>query len=231
MNNLEVEIDPQTYSLTAISHQKKFLSYDLRNLKVFPFVQLTFSPVYSSKQHLKAAPVQIRTQQVTKLKLITPLVFGHRGNWEIIKVQVKVRDLLGLFSFTKNFPVRKTITVEPKPEKYRERKLIVSTYSSGEQLNLPAEPQGDYYDLKRYNPADGINKLVWKIYARTGELVSRKQEQAAEPNGQILVYALARQLGDSVASESLNYLLQLKNYQADFKFSCFCCSIKRKQAC
>jgi hypothetical protein len=52
------------------------------------------------------------------------------------------------------------------------------------------KPMGDRIDMRMYAPGDPIRYVLWKIYARTGELLVRTPELALEPVKKMLVYLI-----------------------------------------
>ena len=90
----------------------------------------------------------------------------------------------------------------------------------GDELTAQEERLGDYYDLKKYHPSDGAKKIVWKIYAKTKNLVSRHPEQSSSPSGEALVYCLAEKQDDETARRCLNYLEQIDNHDLQIAFDC-----------
>lgn len=72
--------------------------------------------------------------------------------------------------------------------------------SGGDALaHHEGSPSGDYYDTRRYGPGDPIRFVLWKVFARTRELLVRTPEPAASPDRRTIAY-LVTGAGDEPAA-------------------------------
>jgi hypothetical protein len=83
--------------------------------------------------------------------------------------------------------------------------IISSSSRAGDEFPDQSLKSGDPYDLRRYQPSDGLKKIVWKLYAKSGELVSRHPEAATTPEGQVVIFCLATSAQDLAASLAIEY--------------------------
>ncbi|RMD85406.1 MAG: DUF58 domain-containing protein [Candidatus Dadabacteria bacterium] len=74
---------------------------------------------------------------------------------------------------------------------------------------------GDPFDLKPYHPSDGMRKILWKIYAKTGELISRHPEKSMTPEGKVALYAIADRSGDPLCSIAYQYLKWVEDMEME----------------
>jgi uncharacterized protein (DUF58 family) len=138
-----------------------------------------------------------------------PVAFPHRGYWHTERVRWLLTDCFGLTAFYwENEPLNKSqsITVEPPEILDTGLPLIASSYREGDTIPHHTDFSGDYYDIKRYHPSDGMNKLLWKLFARSGELLARKPEESVAPEGQIVAFCLAHRTDDALAAAFLRYV-------------------------
>nr|WP_255216770.1 DUF58 domain-containing protein [Pseudenhygromyxa sp. WMMC2535] len=64
--------------------------------------------------------------------------------------------------------------------------------AGGDDISHPEGPQdGELYDLRHYNPGDPIRFVLWKVFARTRQLVVRSPERALSPVRQTCAYLVA----------------------------------------
>jgi hypothetical protein len=64
--------------------------------------------------------------------------------------------------------------------------------SAGDALTHPdGSPVGDYYDMRRYGDGDPIRFVLWKVFARTRELLVRTPEIALSPDRRTIAYLVA----------------------------------------
>jgi hypothetical protein len=69
---------------------------------------------------------------------------------------------------------------------------MLRSLAGGEDLPHPSGPlTGDRVDIRRYVPGDPLRLVLWKLYARTGELMVRTPERAIAPSIRIVAYLIA----------------------------------------
>ncbi len=149
--------------------------------------------------------------------------FPHRGIWRVLAVSGYVHDCFGLtsFRFRKLYHESPTYCeVHPPEVSSTQLPIITSTVRSGDALPFSRQRGGDYYDFKQYHPSDGARRIVWKMFARSGELVARHPEEAVIPEGHVIVFCLARSRDDALTRSTLNYLRQLEEANVNVLFSC-----------
>ncbi|RMG41418.1 MAG: DUF58 domain-containing protein [Candidatus Dadabacteria bacterium] len=147
--------------------------------------------------------------------------FPHRGDWTVTSVSASFGDRLGLSRISWEIPANNiSFRVHP-PVRYSTRiPVLSSAHRAGDLLSDRKEHTGDPYDIKRYHPSDGMKKILWKIYAKTGELMSRHPERAMTPEGQLVIYALCGKKDDHVCSALITYLNYLENMDLDICLGC-----------
>ncbi len=139
-----------------------------------------------------------------------PITFPHRGRWRLKELQCTFGDQFGLshLRWTKRVdPTLATITVRPpRPRDDSALPVVTSCQRSGDLVTDLHERRGDLFDLKPYHPSDGMRRIVWKIFARRGELVSRQPEASMTPEGQAVIFCLAGDEEDNVCGAALSYI-------------------------
>jgi Protein of unknown function DUF58 len=146
--------------------------------------------------------------------------FPHRGNWEFAEVLVKQRCPLGLTScvWRQSFP-KASIKVGFK-EQEQNFNLSYSSQEVGEvDYNKINARGGDYYDLKPYTPNDSLNKIAWKLFAKSGQLISRMPEETTNPEKRVFIFALVDRYDDLLCGKILNLLKELERSDIGFFFS------------
>lgn len=72
------------------------------------------------------------------------------------------------------------------------RAPLLQSLASGDVLPHPrGAPIGDPVDMRRYAPGDPLKLAMWKVYARTRQLMVRTPERAIAPSTQVAAYLLA----------------------------------------
>lgn len=63
---------------------------------------------------------------------------------------------------------------------------------SGDQLEHPdGKPEGELIEIRRYSPGDPLKFVLWKLYARTGQLVVRSPERSLSTTRATRAYFVA----------------------------------------
>lgn len=206
----------------AVAGQPALLVMRLDEFRILPgyFLEIQIVP---AREGIKFAR-HILTGKIEAGRCLSEeVVFPHRGYWEIAHVRFFLSDKLGLtyFQWTKRDDVG-ALEMEVQPQSTRQTSVPVISSSSriGDTLPDLKERRGDPYDLKVYHPADGVRRILWKVYAKTGELISRHPEASMTPEGQVLCFAMAAKTDEHVCAASLAYLAQLEKLNLDILFTC-----------
>jgi hypothetical protein len=80
--------------------------------------------------------------------------------------------------------------------------------------------QGEPFDIKSYHPSDGVKKIVWKAFAKRGELLSRHPEASMTPEGYVVILVIAGQEGDRACAQAIAYTESLARLNLEIIASC-----------
>ena len=101
---------------------------------------------------------------------------------------------------------------------------VVRGMSGGSDISHPLGPaEGDRYDMRRYAPGDPIRFVLWKIFAKTRDLLIRTPEQAIAPARQTLAYLVAAD-ADEAAAGAARVAVDVGAFGTDWKFGADGCS-------
>lgn len=152
-----------------------------------------------------------------------PVTFPHRGYWKIGRINFILSDKLNLTSYSWSLSENignNELVVNPQVSRDSSLPIISSSNRVGDALPDLKEKNGDPFDLKAYHPSDGIRRILWKVYAKSGELISRHPEASMTPEGQVLVYALVGKNDEEVCGAALAYLKFAESLNLEILFSC-----------
>lgn len=159
----------------------------------------------------RVAPGEVR-------HLFDGVAFPHRDLWELHSVRCDLEDMLGLTRLSWKLPVNSgcevsapTVAIEPLP-------VIAATARAGDEQMQAKERTGELFDIKPYDPSDGLKRILWKTYAKSGQLVARRPEPAIIPDGEVALYLVAGPNDDVVAGACQGYVDQLESYQVRVLF-------------
>lgn len=155
--------------------------------------------------------------------LVQGISFPHRGEWRVREIQFNFGDQLGFAalrwklnssSLACSFRV---YTPEAEP---RVLPVLSSASRAGDAISDVDTRQGELYDLKQYHPSDGVRRILWKKYAKTGELISRHPERAMTPEGLVVLFCVADKFDDDVCAAYHAYLKVLEEQQLEIMAGC-----------
>lgn len=151
------------------------------------------------------------------------ITFPHRGNWIPKSLSVELSDIWGLTSLRFRIPVEcdnSYVAVLPEPAGRSTIPTIPAQSNDGDLLPDPEHRAGDPLDLKRYHPSDGVKKIVWKIFAKSGELVARQPETSIVPEGTVVLYAALAPNDDLLCSQILDYVKECESQKQQIVVDC-----------
>lgn len=101
----------------------------------------------------------------------------HRGLHDVEEVQVVLTDMMKLICIPITLHSQNRLLTIPKKLKDENFEIFpTATEEQDVRINLPKRVQGEYLAYKDFESGDDIRRIVWKIYARSGELVVRMPE-------------------------------------------------------
>jgi hypothetical protein len=110
-----------------------------------------------------------------------------------------IEDGFGLARIVLRRTQRRGVRVLPWTGKL-ETSPMLRSLSGGDDVPHPfGPPTGDRVDMRRYVPGDPLRLALWKVYARTGELMVRTPERAIMPAVRVVAY-LPAAIGDEPAA-------------------------------
>jgi hypothetical protein len=148
------------------------------------------------------------------------IVCPHRGLWRVHSARCEVSDALGLVTVSWRIPLPLTVTVSPPRTVENRLPILSSTQRAGDLVLDTNNRNGDPYDIKPYHPSDGIKKIVWKAYAKRGELLSRHPEASMTPEGHVVIAVLAETSDDEICSQALAYIRTLDEMSLELLVGC-----------
>lgn len=182
--------------------------------RIFPFFQLRIIPVFEhSKISLPA--LIISGSNRSDGRIMFPLTFPHRGIWRINRLRCSLQDQFGFARFTWQLPCQYAIRVEPPSVEQSRVPVMSSSHRSGDVAIEVTHREGEPFDIKRYHPSDGIKKILWKVYAKSGELLSRHPEASFTPEGQVALFAVARPEDDMACAEVIAYMRRAEEQELE----------------
>ena len=194
----------------------------LPRISIFPGFLLSIRPRFASP--LIELPEFRLTGSADASRYLTyQVTFPHRGIWKIQQVAVQFGDQLGLTQLRWDLfgeSIQRRFMVHPPMESGMTLPVISSCERPGDLLTHTHERHGDPFDIRQYHPSDGARRILWKVFARSGELVSRHPEASMTPEGQVVLFSPALREEDHVCTAMIQYAKQLR--ELDLELFCGC---------
>jgi uncharacterized protein (DUF58 family) len=192
-------------------------------LFLLPFFTLSVRLLFNEDQ-LKGARHRLSTSLSRKsMALNERIQFPHRGIWHPTKLELSLGDQFGFIAYHWNIDVSHSVSaieIAPPVNPASAFPFISAASKPGDSLPDLHHQQGDYYDFRTYQEGDGLNKVLWKLYARSGELYTRQPERSITPEGTVAMFTLASRQSDRSASAALGYIRQLSGNEIEVLFGC-----------
>lgn len=100
-----------------------------------------------------------------------------RGIHDVEHVLIKFVDMLSLVSLPVTLDAVQQVYTLPKP--HAPQTVAAQPHATEEQkhrIDIPKRVEGEYVNYKEFETGDNIQRIVWKIYAKSGQLVVRIPE-------------------------------------------------------
>jgi uncharacterized protein (DUF58 family) len=131
--------------------------------------------------------------------LVEQVESARRALVESVRRRFVVEDAFGLTRLELLREARLPLQVTPWAGAL-DRAPMLRALAAGEELAHPAgDPLGDRVDLRRYVHGDPLKLALWKVYARTRQLMVRTPERALAPALRVVAY-LPSARGDEAAA-------------------------------
>lgn len=113
-----------------------------------------------------------------------------RGIYDVENVLVLFCDMLGLVSLPCTIPFKRQLYTLPLQHEAQPIKAQPnSTEEQKHRIDIPKRVEGEHVNYKEFESGDNINRIVWKIYAKSGQLVVRIPETKDPYASHLYLYA------------------------------------------
>lgn len=192
---------------TPISGAPVSCTTSISGLSLPTFFSLSLERVFARGE--AASAIHYLSGKQLELTLQDYITFPHRGVWNLQLLRFQLRDYFGLVKLAWTVPCPAMIEVFPPLAEAQLPDLSSSVSRNGDTISELSTRNGDYFDIKNYDPSDGIKRILWKSYARSGELVVRRPEPALSPEGEVSIFLIAGKMDDSIAAKTISFIRDL----------------------
>lgn len=132
-------------------------------------------------------------------RLVEEVVGTRRGVVAGVARRIEVRDVLGLCAVAWVWRDARPLRFVPTVGALRSLEVIRGM-AAGEDLPHPEAPaEGGPFDMRPYSPGDPIRFVLWKVFAKSRDLVVRTPERALAPARQTAAYLVTGHADEAAA--------------------------------
>jgi hypothetical protein len=142
----------------------------------------------------------------------------RRGEFEAIVRKFVVVDVLGLARCAIRRRARQGVLVRPAGGRAPFAAVAESAVGGEQRPHPDGKPAGDLIETRRYVPGDPLKLVLWKVYARTGQLLVRSPERTLASSRKVLAYFVAGP-GDEPTAGVARAMLEGGSLGTDFLFA------------
>lgn len=108
---------------------------------------------------------------------------NRRGYYKIVAIKVKLRDILGIYSFKKTLSNESDLLVYPKPIEIENFPGILS-YTRGDRAfkDSQAEDKSNIHSFREYKEGDNMKAIHWKLSSKFDNLMIKEYEKSGDTN-------------------------------------------------
>lgn len=219
----------QRLKLENLSIEDKYISnidnevvISLKNFNIPPLFLLEIHRVFQKLEGSpKDSPILTKSLSCTGSFLngqnVTNLItFPHRGHFNQDHYKLILSDYFGLTKITWNLVSPLAYAVYPQNRSIEPLPVLLASSVSGDLTSSTDIRSGDLFDTKQYQAGDSLKRILWKVYARSEELIVRHPEAAIIPEGELVAYTIALSEHDFVVSATLSYLKLIHDQNISF---------------
>lgn len=129
----------------------------------------------------------------------------RRGRVTEVERTLSVEDIFGFCRVSWSWRQPATLTILPRSVSMSATPLQ-QLQEGDERYDPEGHPDGDLVELRRYQEGDPLKLVVWRLYARSGQLMVRSPERALSLKKDLVAYVLAHPSDEPSASTVRAYL-------------------------
>ncbi|MBM4359013.1 MAG: DUF58 domain-containing protein [Deltaproteobacteria bacterium] len=166
-----------------------------------------YVPLLTLEWRWRGLDVELR-QAIRGRRIVEEVRPRRRAEATSIVRRYEIGDAFGLARIA--FEVREVCDVAllPSVGALRQMQVIHGLASGSDRSDVAGKAEGDPFDTRRYAPGDPIRFVLWKVYAKSRQLIVRTPERATSPVDQTVAYLVTGK-GDEPAAGAARVAVDL----------------------
>ena len=129
----------------------------------------------------------------------------RRGKVHEVHRQITLEDIFGFTSF--RWFETQACDINVYPQQTPSNELSLRRPQQGDDFyDHIGEPHGDLVEMRRYEDGDPLKLVMWRVFARTRQLVVRSPERSLAEKRDLVAYFMAHPSDEASASTARSYL-------------------------
>jgi uncharacterized protein (DUF58 family) len=140
-------------------------------------------------------------------RLFETTIARRRGSYERVRRRIELSDAFRLTKITLIHDEPRAVNCLPSVGALKKMNVLRSLSSGDSFPNPTSAAEGDRSDLRRYSPGDPVRFILWRVFAKTRQLVIRVPERAQSVATDAVAYLVAGE-GDEAAAGAARMALE-----------------------
>jgi hypothetical protein len=164
----------------------------------FSLPTLWYVPMIRVRWWWTSPPADVRTSRERR-RLWEQVIPTRRGHHDAIERRLEITDAFALTKIAFRRTEARTTRITPSCGAL-ERIQLSRSIAAGDDVYSPeGATDGERMDLRGYAPGDPIRFVLWKVFAKTRQLVVRTPERAVSPARRAFAYLVAHEADEPAA--------------------------------
>jgi len=181
----------------------------------FSIGSLWFVPFATLEWTVRNLAMEVRQQRL-RGRIYETVRGMRRGVATGLVRRFEVGDAFGLVRYAFETTEPRSVSLLPSVGALRQVQVIRGLASGADLSAIEGKPEGDPFDTRRYAAGDPIRFVLWKVFAKSRNLIVRTPERAISPVEHTVAYLVAGR-GDEPAAGAARVAVEVGAFGNDWR--------------
>lgn len=194
------EVEEQEAAAESIRLESGFPNesgFHLPALNYFPLIKLNWQVIHPDKLTTR---IRVTESEAGSTVLSEEILPERRCLSDKVTRQFTVADVLGFCRYSWRQSQSRECYCLPQVNTLKQLPLLRSMTAEDGIPDPTGSPEGDRMEIRRYAPGDSVRDIMWKAYARSGQLNVRLAEKSVFHSQRTLAYLLSSSSDEAAAA-------------------------------